>query len=75
MPARKSILLRIDVREAGRLSRCKHNRNHAIAKGELRFVVKEPGPGTPEHGYCAVCATQMVADAEEKLASLRASLD
>lgn len=74
MPARKSLLLRVDVREAGKLCRCKHNREHVITRGELRLVVKEPGPGTPEYGYCAACAREMLAKAEEHLAELRADL-
>ena len=74
MPAHRSLLLRVDVREAGKLCRCKHNRKHAITKGELRLVVKEPGPGTPEYGYCAACAQEMLAKAEERLAELRADL-
>ena len=74
MPAHRSLLLRVDVREAGKLCRCKHNRKHAITKGELRLVVKEPGPGTPEYGYCVACAQEMLAKAEARLAELRADL-
>lgn len=74
MPAHRSLLLRVDVREAGKLCRCKHNRKHTIVKGELRLVVKEPGPGTPEYGYCAACGQEMLAKAEERLAELRAAL-
>jgi len=47
---------------------------HAITKGELRLVVKERGPGTPEHGYCAVCAEEMLVQAQAQLADLRTSL-
>jgi len=72
--AHKSLLLRVEVRQAGKLCRCKHNRKHAIVKGELRLVIKDPGPGTPEYGYCPACATGMIAQAEAKLAQLRAEL-
>jgi hypothetical protein len=74
MPAHRSLLLRLDVREALKLSHCKHNKKHDITKGELRLVVKEPGPGTPEYGYCMICAKEMVEQAETELAKLRAEL-
>lgn len=74
VPAHRSLLLRVDVREAGRLCRCKHNHQHTISKGEVRLVVKEPGPGTPEYGYCAACAEEMLDKAEDRLAELRAGL-
>ena len=62
------------MREAGKLCRCKRNREHTITKGQLRLVVKEPGPGTPEHGYCPTCAAEMLDAAEAKLAELRGDL-
>ena len=74
MPAHRSLLLRADVLEAGKQCRCKHDRKHAIPKGELRLLVKEPGPGTPEYGYCAVCGREMLATAQEQVAELQADL-
>jgi hypothetical protein len=74
VPAHRSVLLRLDVRAAGRPCRCKRNHKHTIAKGDRRLVLKERGPGTPEHGYCAACAQEMLAQAEAQLAELRASL-
>jgi hypothetical protein len=74
MPAHKSLLLRLRVQPAGRLSHCKHNPKHQIAKGELRFLVKEPGAGTGERGYCAACAKDMLEQAETRLTELRAEL-
>jgi hypothetical protein len=74
VPAHKSVLLRLDLRPARKLCRCKHNRTHTITKGDLRLVVKEPGPATPEYGYCTACAEEMLAKAEAQLAELRASL-
>lgn len=74
MPATRSVLLKLDVRTAGRLSRCSRNKNHAIQKGETRFVVKEPGPGTPEQGYCGECATTMLEKAAADIALLQEEL-
>ena len=75
MPSKhKSLLLRAEVRPAGKLCYCKHNRKHAITKGEPRLVVKDPGPAAGEKGYCAECGAEMVAVAERDLAQLRESL-
>lgn len=63
----KSLLLRIEVREAGRQAHCGHDRGHVIAKGELRFVVRNPGPAGGEKGYCAACGVAMVEAARREL--------
>jgi hypothetical protein len=70
----RSILLRVEVRPAGRLARCARNRNHEILKGETRFVVREPGPAGGEKGYCAECAAAMLEVAEAEIRALRGSL-
>jgi hypothetical protein len=70
----KSVLLRLEVRPAGRLSHCSHEKSHEIRKGELRFVVKVPGVATGEKGYCAACATEMIDKAQGDLARLRSEL-
>jgi hypothetical protein len=63
----RNILLSLEVRPAGRACKCKHNARHAIAKGDLRLVVKEPGPASGEQGYCAPCGLTMLAAACEAL--------
>lgn len=70
----RSILLRVEVRPAGRLAHCARNKQHDIRKGEPRFVVRAPGPAGGEKGYCAVCATTMLEAAEKELSALRAGL-
>jgi hypothetical protein len=70
----KSLLLRAEVRPAGRRCRCKHNPKHTITKGEPRLVVKEPGPAAGEKGYCAECGAQMLDLAEDRLTELRGAL-
>jgi hypothetical protein len=74
MPAHKSVLLRLTVQPAGKLSHCKHNKKHEMKKGELRFVVKEPGVGTGGRGYCVPCAREMIDGAQAELAELRTEL-
>lgn len=74
MSKRRSLLLRIEIRPAGRLSKCTHNRKHAIRKGELRFVVRESGPASGEHGYCIACAKEMLDQLDADAASLRVLL-
>jgi hypothetical protein len=71
----RSLLYRIEVRPAGRLSHCARNRKHEITKGEPRFVIRDPGPAGGEKGYCRDCAVEMLSAAEVQLAELRASLD
>lgn len=70
----KSILQRLEVRPAGRLSRCSHEKSHEIRKGEARFVVKPPGPAAGEKGYCADCALEMIEKAGDDLVRLKAEL-
>lgn len=70
----KSILLRVEVRPAGRRCQCKHSKTHHITKGQPRLVIKEPGPGTPETGYCRDCATIMLDHAAELIDTLRHQL-
>ncbi|MFN8232235.1 MAG: hypothetical protein U0V56_01710 [Actinomycetota bacterium] len=74
MSAIRSVLLKLEVRPAGRASKCAHNKNHAIAKGQLRFVVKNPGPAQGEKGYCKRCAKVMINRARGGLDDLEAYL-
>lgn len=74
MTHHRSILLRIEVRPAGKLSRCRHNKGHEIRKGELRFVVKDPGPAGGEKGYCRDCAHAMLAVAARRLEEFEGEL-
>ena len=71
----KSVLLRLEVRPAGKLSHCAHKKAHEIRKGEPRFVVKVPGVATGERGYCASCAADMIDKGQSDLAQLRAELE
>ena len=70
----RSITQRLEVRAAGRLSHCAHNKSHAISKGEWRFVVKATGPAAGEKGYCVSCAVEMIDKARADLDSLEAEL-
>lgn len=47
MPAHKSLLLRAEVKPAGRFCYWKHNTNHAITEAEARLVVQETGLASP----------------------------
>jgi hypothetical protein len=71
----RSLLLRTEVRPAGRLSRCGHNNEHQIRKGEPRFIVRAPGAASGERGYCESCARKMLEASEQRLAELREQLD
>lgn len=70
----RSILQRLEVRPAGRLSHCSHKKSHEIHKGEARFVVKPHGPAAGEKGYCAACALEMIGKAADDLVQLKDEL-
>jgi len=70
----KSVLQRLEVRPAGRLSHCSHKKSHEIRKGEPRFVVKARGPAAGEKGYCAACAKAMIEKAQDDLNQLDSKL-
>lgn len=74
MARTRSLLHRIEVRPAGRLSRCARNRRHEILRGEPRFVIKDAGPAGGEKGYCVAYGNEMLDAAESQLAELRATL-
>lgn len=75
MSATRSILLRLEVRPAGRASKCAHNPNsHGIAQGQDRFVVRNPGFAQGEKGYCKRCAKAMIRKARKDLDVLEADL-
>ncbi len=74
MSALRSILLRLEVRPAGRASKCARNKAHAIAKGQPRFVVRNHGPAQGEKGYCRRCAAAMINQAHADLEVLEAGL-
>lgn len=63
----RSLLLKIEVREAGRQAQCRHERSHLIKKGEPRFIVRNPGPAGGEKGYCADCGAAMLESARREL--------
>ena len=71
----RSLLPRIQVKTAGRLSRCHHDKRHEIRKGEVRVVVKNPGPASGEAGYCVACAIDMLCFVRQQITELEASLD
>ena len=74
MARTRSILLRVEVRPAGRRAHCAHNKKHEIRKGEPRFVVRDSGPAGREKGYCADCAAEMLEASAAQLQELRARL-
>ena len=74
MAAVRSILLRLEVRPAGRASKCARNSNHAIPKGQPRFVVRNPGIAQGEKGYCKRCAKLMISRAHAALDDLETEL-
>lgn len=75
MPGKvRSVLLGLEVLPAGRACNCHHNQKHRISKGQPRVVVKNPGPASGQHGYCAACGQAMLLEAQRRLVELLAAL-
>ena len=70
----RSLLLRAEVRPAGRLCTCARNKSHVITKGAPRLAVKERTIAAGEKGYCASCAAAMIAKARGELEMLERGL-
>ena len=70
----RSLVVPVEIRPAGRLSKCSHNKKHAIPKGETRFVVTNPS-GMGEKGYCETCGHAMLDYAEDRIRELRRELE
>ena len=75
MAATKSVLLKLEVRPAGRKCYCAHSKKHEIVKGEPRLVVKAPGVATPEKGYCSDCGAKMLDKGQDALRLLAEELE
>jgi hypothetical protein len=68
MAAVKNILKHVSTEIAGRKRRCYRSKNHSIVKGDTCLVVKDAPQ--KETTYCAVCAADILAKADEVLAEL-----
>jgi len=67
----RSLTLPLSVDRALKSHTCQHNRNHAIAKGELRLKV---AVGRSYEHYCVACAQVFINQAIERLQKLQAEL-
>jgi hypothetical protein len=70
----RSLLLRLDLRPTGRRCECAKKCGTVLLKGDLRFVVKEPGIATGEKGYCSTCALTMLTKSISDLETLQSQL-
>lgn len=69
----RNILLAVEIRPAGKLSKCSHDRRHVITKGEPRVVIKNAA-AVGEKGYCTTCATAIIALAKQRITELEHQL-
>ncbi len=75
MPRRpRNVLLPMEVRIAGKRCTCKRDSAHIIHKGEVRLVVRDPGPAGGEKGYCGACGRAMLDRACQELQLLGTAL-
>jgi hypothetical protein len=70
----RSLLLRLEVRPAGRRCDCAKGCGTTMHKGDLRFVVKERGMAASEKGYCPSCASTMLTKSIAELHTLQGEL-
>lgn len=70
MAAVKDVLKHLRIEVAGRRRKCNRKKTHTIFKGEACLVVRD-GPQS-QTTYCAVCAAEILAKADESLAALLA---
>lgn len=70
MAAVKDVLKHLHAEVAGRRRRCNRKKTHTILKGEACLVVHD-GPQS-QTTYCAVCAAEILAKADESLVALHA---
>lgn len=73
MPKVRDILVDTSVEQALRQRRCRRNKDHIIAKGEMCLVVKTNATNDP-YSYCLVAAKPMLDAAWAKLKSIYAEL-
>lgn len=64
----RSLIVSMELTEAGRAHDCRNNKSHRIEKGQQRLTIKSDGD---EHHYCLPCARSfLVADIERLKALL-----
>lgn len=68
MAAVKNILKHVSAEVAGRRRKCYRKKTHVILKGEPCLVVRD-GPQS-QTTYCTLCASEILAKADELLADL-----
>ena len=70
--ARKSLIVSMEIRTAGRAHDCRYNKNHHFAKGDRLLMVRSDGE---EHHYCLVCARVFLLQGVERLRALLAEVE
>jgi hypothetical protein len=68
MAAIRNVLKHVSTEVAGRRRRCYRRRVHVILKGDTCMVVRDGSQNAST--YCAECAAEILARADESLAAL-----
>ena len=63
----KSLLVSMEITQAGKAHVCRHNKSHRINKGEPRLSSRVD---RDKHHYCVSCASRFAAASLEQLRSL-----
>lgn len=73
MASFKSLIVGAKLEITARKTKCKHDKNHVIIKGEFRLNVKNSTQG--ESYYCLSCAREMVNQSQTKFDDLKNQLE
>jgi len=68
----RSLIVSMEITEAGRGHNCRQSSQHRIEKGMRRLTIKSDGDS---HHYCLACAKSFLARDVERLRSLLAEVE
>lgn len=72
MPRPRSLIVSMEITEAGRGHNCRQSSQHRIEKGMKRLTVKSDGDS---HHYCIACAKAFLGKDLERLRGLLAEVE
>lgn len=69
----KSLIISSKFEITSRKTKCKHDKNHVVVKGEFRLTIKNSNQG--ESYYCLSCAKDMITQSQIKFDGLKNQLN
>src|SRR5258707_7246923 len=68
----KSLIVTMEITEAGRAHHCRFNKRHRLEKGVRRLTIRSDGS---EHHYCLACAKTFLVKDIDRLRALLAEVE